>query len=149
MVFTILAIALLSGCDEAAEPDCDAVREEIFECMDWIGERPIMGDLDDCIPMQQPETIEGTWAQGFEFNQFYEGRRLTFDEAFQFPETTTSVWPQEGIEAVGDPEANSVVYVSFEGRRPVCDASDDHRDIWMDRVIASEVIEERPSAWYE
>ena len=147
-VLLLGACLSLAGCSEPAEVDCDVVTNEIYDCMDRLAGLAT-AEIEGCIPLQASERIEGTWAQDFEFNQFYENRRLTFEEAFHFPDITTSVWPGEGVEPVDTPETSSVVWVVFEGRRPVCEASDDHRDIWMDRVIESEVIEERPSPWYE
>ena len=144
----LLALAL-AGCGKAPPPDCAAVTRQWPACFDKHRD-DFRAFLMNCIPYDEPERIAGSWVRDFEFEQFYEGQAIPFDQAWQFRPRTVTLLADVPVprDAQGRLLA-SVSWVEFEGRRPLCDAIPQESTLIVDRVLSERIVEARLSEWQD
>ncbi len=141
-----LSSLILAGCAPAQPLDCKAVARQMLQCTANKGGQT---SFFECQPYSKSQRIKGTFAYDFEFNEFYEGRKISADHAWQFPERSTKllIGKPLHLDANGNPK-EIVTYLVFEGRRPLCDLIPEERWLIVDRIISEELIRARQSTWY-
>jgi hypothetical protein len=142
----LIVVTSLSACSEEQLVDCKIAEQEVFACTGRFVQRTGSDFFEECVPMTEPQRFHGTWATDFEFNEFYSGKVVAAEDAWQFPEPTTRLWgdPLEKYERDG---LANVLEVEFVGRRPICNFTEPVRDIIVDELIHVRVIDQRPSKW--
>jgi hypothetical protein len=145
----LFALVSLSGCSDAQPIDCEVVEQEVFACLDrYTDGGEIRSFFEECVPMAHAQRFRGTWATTFEYNEFYNGKLVTAEEAWQFPQPSTNlVVDDTDLEKFEVDDLANVLEVEFIGRRPICNLTDPVRDILVEKVISVRVIDERPSGW--
>lgn len=144
-----LAAIAFSNCASSEPVDCRVVQAQMPACLERFADRGGRAFLVGCQPYSEPQRIAGTFVEDFEFNEFFEGRRVSPDRAWQFPERSTRLDIERPLhlDAAGNPMA-IVTYLVFEGRRPLCDLIPEERWLIVDRIVSEQPIQVRQSEWY-
>lgn len=144
---TLITLAALSACGAEPPTNCAVARKKVYACIDRITKagRPSSDNIFDvCVPMADPRRFRGTWAKDFEFNEFHEGQKIKAEDAWQHHEPTTRLWG-DALEQYTSDEMAYVIEIEFVGRRPVCNFTEPVRDIVVDDLIRTDIIERSPS----
>jgi hypothetical protein len=143
-------VLMVASCGTSASPDCAKVRKEWPRCLETYENRPDLARefFLNCLGYSEPQRIAGTWARDFEFNEFYEGQRVPFEQAWQFRLRSIPLLSDVPVPKAAEAKGQaSVAWIEFEGRRPLCDVIPEDGTILVDRIYSMRVIEARPSKW--
>lgn len=144
----MIGFSLLAACGSAAPVDCKRVEQELNECMN----RNQPGEIEDCVakyvPLSAEERYHGTWASTFEFNQFTNGKIITTEQAFAYRAAPTELDVEKtALDRYWTADRSRVMEVDFIGRKHLCNLAGPVTYIRVDRVLATRIIEDRPSGW--
>jgi hypothetical protein len=112
-----------------------ACPQEVFEksAQCYMSNRQSQRDgLLSCFPFSKPERIAGTWALGFELNEFYEGTTALPDRRPD-RQSYTSLIPADAPRVGRGP---AYFHVDFVGRRSLCDMGVPRAIIVVDKFVA-------------
>lgn len=143
----LITVGALTACSEAQPIACEVAQQEAFACIERVtrsGQNYGDAIFDECVPMSGSQRFKGTWATDFEFNEYYDGKVVSADDAWQHPEPTTRLWG-DALEQYTSDDMAHVIEIEFVGRRPLCNFTEPVRDIVVDDLVRARIIERSPS----
>ena len=151
MVACVAAGAFRSNSELAEGPDCKLDEAKLRACMKKYAGRDYEL-FSSCLRYSEPERIAGTWSRNFEWNEFYEGRELSSQEAFRLQQPSVGLLARSTGGLPRDSKGvrlRTVSYIEFIGRRPLCDVTPGYRTLLIDSMILERTIDAEPSVWYQ
>jgi hypothetical protein len=140
--------AVVASCSASPPTNCEDAEQNLLQCMSEYGPIGSRELLLNCVPYSKSERISGTWAHGFEFNEFYEGEAVSVHDALQSQERSVKLLEPENYFEKFKPVPTRVSTIVVEGRRPLCNFFPDeaYQESWIvvDRIISERTVFSRP-----
>ena len=128
-------------------------KEQFYDCFEQFQyvteEGGIASDFEGmwyaCIPHSEPKIIEGSWATDFEWNAFFEGRRVTPKGAFPEDFLPPNLAFKEGVEMPPQSSMHARLWaLKFVGREEICNLDDAPPTFFVEEILEQELVWEVP-----